>query len=85
MRCYRAGKNCPLMLDDLLVTGERTQWKADPKRGYYTNVHQNVAIDELKEMNFEKHLKDDVQLCDAYLSVTARRTSVLVGLENDVV
>ena len=48
--------------NDCVSVGQRLQWKHDPQHGDYINVHQNVAIDELQEIQFEKHLKDDVQL-----------------------
>ena len=32
------------------------------QRDDYINVHQNVATDELQEIHFDKHLKDDMQL-----------------------
>ena len=34
--------------NDCLFVGQRIQWKQDDKRGWYINVHQNVAIDELQ-------------------------------------
>ena len=46
--------------NDCVFVGQRTQWKTDEKQGPYINVHQNVAIDELQEITFEKHLKDEV-------------------------
>ena len=47
---------------DCMFVGQRIQWKHDPKYGDYINVHQNVAIDELQEIHFEKDLKDDTEL-----------------------
>ena len=38
--------------NDCLFVGQRIQWKQDDKRGWYINVHQNVAIDELQEITF---------------------------------
>ena len=59
--------------NDCLFVGQRIQWKQDEKHGWYTNVHQNVAIDELQEITFDKHLKDDTpltpQMHTAYRSV----------------
>ena len=48
--------------NDCLSVGQRIQWKQDDKHGWYINVHQNVAIDELQEITFDKHLKDDIPL-----------------------
>ena len=36
--------------NDCLFVGQRIQWKHDDKHGWYTNVHQNVAIDEALEL-----------------------------------
>ena len=59
--------------NDCLFVGQRIQWKQDDKHGWYVNVHQNVAIDELQEITFDKHLKDDTpltpQMHTAYRSV----------------
>ena len=59
--------------NDCLFVGQRIQWKQDDKHGWYINVHQNVAIDELQEITFDKHLKDDTpltpQMHTAYRSV----------------
>ena len=59
--------------NDCLFVGQRIQWKHDDKHGWYINVHQNVAIDELQEITFDKHLKDDTpltpQMHTAYRSV----------------
>ena len=56
-----------------LFVGQRIQWKQDDKHGWYINVHQNVAIDELQEITFDKYLKDDTpltpQMHTAYRSV----------------
>ena len=53
--------------------GQRIQWKTDDKHGWYIHVHQNVAIDELQEIAFDKNLKDDTpltpQMHTAYRSV----------------
>ena len=38
------------------------QWKHDPQQGDFTNVHQDAAIDELQEIHFDKHLKDNLSL-----------------------
>ena len=46
----------------IVFVGQRIQWKQDDKHGWYINVHQNVAIDELQEIAFDKHLKDDTPL-----------------------
>ena len=35
--------------NDCLFVAQRIQWKQDDKHGWYINVHQNVAIDELQE------------------------------------
>ena len=55
-----------LRVDDLLTTGDdvgqRIQWKHEDKHGWYINVHQNVALDELQEITFDKCLKDDTPL-----------------------
>ena len=48
--------------NDCLFAGQRIQWKQDDKHGWYINVHQNVAIGELQEITFDKHLKDDTPL-----------------------
>ena len=48
--------------DDCLFVGQRIQWKHDDKHSWYINVHQNVAIDELQEITFDKYLKDDAPL-----------------------
>ena len=42
--------------------GQRIHWKHDDKRGGYINVHQNVAIDELQGINFDKNMTDDTPL-----------------------
>ena len=42
--------------NDCLFVGQRGQWKHDDKHGWYINVHQNVAIDELQETTFDKNL-----------------------------
>ena len=59
--------------NDCLFVGQRIQWKQDDKHGWYINVHQNVAIDELQEITFDKYLKDDTpltpQMHTAYRSV----------------
>ena len=59
--------------NDCFFVGQRIQWKHDDKHGWYTNVHQNVAIDELQEITFDKYLKDDTpltpQMHTAYRSV----------------
>ena len=59
--------------NDCLFVGQRIQWKHDDKHGWYINVHQNVAIDELQEITFDKYLKDDnpltPQMHTAYRSV----------------
>ena len=59
--------------NDCLFVGQRIQWKQDGKHGWYINVHQNVAIDELQEITFDKCLKDDSpptpQMHAAYRSV----------------
>ena len=59
--------------NDCLLVGQRIQWKQDDKHGWYINVHQNVAINELQEITFDKHLKDDTpltpQMHTAYRSV----------------
>ena len=59
--------------NDCLFVGQRIQWKQDDKHGWYVNVHQNVAIDELQEITFDKYLKDDTpltpQMHAAYRSV----------------
>ena len=59
--------------NDCLFVGQRIQRKQDDKHGWYINVHQNVAIDELQEITFDKHLKDDTpltpQMHTAYRSV----------------
>ena len=59
--------------NDCLFVGQRIQWKQDDKHGWYINVHQNVAIGELQEITFDKHLKDDTpltpQMHTAYRSV----------------
>ena len=59
--------------NDCLFVGQRIQWKQDDKHGWYINVHQNVGIDELQEITFDKHLKDDTpltpQMHTAYRSV----------------
>ena len=59
--------------NDWLFVGQRIQWKQDDKHGWYINVHQNVAIDELQEITLDKHLKDDTlftpQMHTAYRSV----------------
>ena len=59
--------------NDCLFVGQRIQWKQDDKHGWYINAHQNVAIDELQEITFDKHLKDDTpltpQMHTAYRSV----------------
>ena len=47
---------------DCLFVGQRIPWKHDDKHGWYINVHQNVAIYELQEITFDKHLKDDTPL-----------------------
>ena len=39
--------------NDCLFVGQRIQWKHDDKHGWYINVHQNVAIDELQEITFD--------------------------------
>ena len=58
---------------DCLFVGQRIQWKQDDKHGWYINAHQNVAIDELQEITFDKYLKDDTpltpQMHTAYRSV----------------
>ena len=38
--------------NDCLFVGQRLQWKQDDKHGWYINVHQNVAIDELQKNHF---------------------------------
>ena len=48
--------------NDCLFVGQRIQWKHGDKHGWHINVHQNVAIDELQEISFDKHLKDDTPL-----------------------
>ena len=48
--------------NDCAFVGQRLQWKHDPQQGDFTNVHQNAAIDELQEIHFDKHLKDNVKL-----------------------
>ena len=62
--------------NDCLFVGQRIQWKQDDKHGWYINVHQNVAIDELQEITFDKHLKDDTpltpQMHTAYRSALVR-------------
>ena len=55
--------------NDCLFVGQRIQWKQDDKHGWYINVHQNVAIDEVQEITFDKYLKDDTPLHTAYRSV----------------
>ena len=59
--------------NDCLFVGQRIQWKQDDKHGWYITVHQNVAIDELQEITFDKYLKDDTpltpQMHTAYRSV----------------
>ena len=55
-----------------LFVGQRIQWKQDDKHGWYINVHQNVATDELQEITFDKYLKDNTltpQMHTAYRSV----------------
>ena len=44
---------------DFQAGSEGKNWKHDDKHGCYINVHQNVAIDELQEITFDKYLKDD--------------------------
>ena len=39
--------------NDCLFVGQCIQWKRDDKHGWYINVHQNVAIDELQEITFD--------------------------------
>ena len=61
----RLGKDFQVVSEDkndCLFVGQRIQWKRDDKHGWYINVHQNVAIDELQEITFDKHLKDDTPL-----------------------
>ena len=48
--------------NDCPFVGQRIQWEQDDKHGWHINVHQNVAIDELQEITFDKHLKDDTPL-----------------------
>ena len=59
--------------NDCLFVGQRIQWKHDDKHGWRINVHQNVAIDELQGITFDKNLKDDTplrkQMRTAYRSV----------------
>ena len=59
--------------NDCLFAGPRIQWKHDDKHGWYINVHQDVAMDEVQEITFDKHLKDDTpltpQMHTAYRSV----------------
>ena len=45
--------------NDCLFVGQRIQWKHDDKHVWCINVHQNVAIDELQEITFDKSLKDE--------------------------
>ena len=51
--------------NDCVFVGQQFLWKHDPQRGDYMNFRQNVAIDELQEIDCEKRLKDDVQLNSA--------------------
>ena len=48
--------------NDCVSVGQRLQWKHDPQQGDFTNVHQDAAIDELQEIHFDKHLKDNLSL-----------------------
>ena len=53
--------------------GQHIQWKHGDKHGWRINVHQNVAVDELQEIAFDKSLKYDTpltpQMHAAYRSV----------------
>ena len=59
---------------DCLFVGQRIHWKHDDKHGWYINVHQNVAIDELQEITFDKNLKDDTPLTPQPQMHTAYRS-----------
>ena len=66
--------------NDCLFVGQRIHWKHDDKHGWYINVHQNIAIDELQEIAFDKKLKDDTplrpQMHTAYRSVLGQINSL---------
>ena len=60
--------------NDCVFVGQRIQWKTDEKHGPYINVYQNVAINELQGITFEKTLKDEGPL---YPSMRTAYRSVL--------
>ena len=55
--------------NDCLFVGQRIQWKQDDKHGWHINVHQNVAIDELQEISFDKCLKEDTPRSDQLVAI----------------
>ena len=47
--------------NDVTFVGQRIQWKGKPKApGSFIKVDQKLAIDELREVSFDKHLTDNV-------------------------
>ena len=67
--------------DDCLFVGQEIEWKTEDKRGDYINVHQTLAIDELQEIHFEKHLKDDIPLvrpCIQHIEVCLNFISAII-------
>ena len=73
--------------NDCLFVGQRLQRKHDDKRGWCINAHQNVAIDELQEITFDKYLKDDApltpQMHTAYRSVLGQIRSTGYSREHN--
>jgi len=58
--------------NDVTFVGQRIQWKGKPgSPGSYIKVDQKVAIDELREVNFDKYLTDNV-LCTPALHTEYR-------------
>ena len=58
--------------NDVRFVGQRIQWKGKPKSpGSLVKVDQNVAVDELGEVEFEKSLLDNV-VCTPYLHTECR-------------
>ena len=66
-------------INDVTFVGQRIQWKGKPgSPGSYIEVDQKVAIDELREVNFEKHLADNV-LCSPALHTEYRSVLGMVN------
>ena len=52
--------------NDVVFVGQRVKWIGKPAQaGSYIRVDQNLAVDELHEVQFDKSLKDDVECTPA--------------------